>query len=59
MTDEQFLSLCKPGVTLEDFKPVKLEETPELLKRLEESRKRQLEILRQKNAPFKNHRITI
>jgi hypothetical protein len=59
MTEEQFLSLCKPGVTLEDFKPVKLEETPQLLNRLEESRQRQLKILRQKNAPLENLRITI
>jgi hypothetical protein len=61
MTDEEFLTkCCKPGVTMADFKAVKLDpEDPELKKRLAESRERQKEILRQKNAPFRNYRITI
>jgi hypothetical protein len=62
MTEEQFLSLCKPGVTLEDFKPRKLtpEEDKEWAERLRQSRERQKESLRRKyNIPFKNHVITI
>lgn len=61
MTNEQFLSLCKPGVTLADFKPRKLtpEESKDLDKRLEECRHRQKECLARKEAPFRNYRITI
>lgn len=43
MTDEEFLTkCCKPGVTMADFKAVKLDpEDPELKKRLAESLERQ------------------
>lgn len=60
IADELWMIIIKPGVTLADFNmPLTPQQEKEWADRLVESRQRQKEALARKNAPFKNHRITV